>query len=236
MFFANVLGISSNATQAQATAAFIDNFSGFSTPPTEGSTLNILPFALDTETWDKLQAGLSTDLWKWDEANNRILPGPDGIQEANLYPQGTGSPGNRGTIDIGSNNNSTRDIVRQIRDGVSAADLAQIGGQLALGPDGTLQINGDTGLSAGIENDLSAIVGKTRIIPIFDQVTSHGNRAYYRLRAFVGIRVMEVRLNGPMSQKRVIVQPANITITGGIPGDDGTQTSSHIFSPVWLVR
>ena len=62
------------------------------------------------------------DDWTWDQDTLSVRSGPDGKYEVNLYPQGTGSPGNRGTVDIGSSNNSTADIARQILYGVTPAD------------------------------------------------------------------------------------------------------------------
>jgi len=237
MFFVRVLGINSCPGQAEATAAFCDNFSGFKPPATGTGNLAILPFALDKQTWDALMAGQSTsDQSAWNAETGQIASGADGLAEVNLYPQGTGSPGNRGTIDIGNNNNSTADISRQIREGVSEADLAQLGGKLELGPDGTLQLNGDTGISAGVKDDLLAIRGQPRVIPLFTSVSGPGNSAQYTIVGFVGVRIMEVNLTGPMSSKRVLIQPARVEMLGGIPATDGVQHSYFLHSPVWLVK
>ena len=130
-FIARFLGIDSMATEAEATAALLTSIRGFRIP-NDGSNLDLMPFALDLETWTSLLQGVGTDQWRWDEQAGRILPGSDGILEVNLYPQGTGSPGNRGTVDIGGSNNSTADIERQIVEGVSPEDLAHHGGKLEL--------------------------------------------------------------------------------------------------------
>ncbi len=106
--------------QAQATAALVRDVSGFEAPA-DGSNLDLLPFALDLQTWNSLMAGSGDDAWRWDPVNKKVVAGSDGVLEVNLYPQGTGSPGNRGTVDIGSSNNSTADIARQIVYGVSAS-------------------------------------------------------------------------------------------------------------------
>ena len=234
LFFARVMGIDQASSQAQATAALLSNFNGFSTP-TSGGNLNILPFALDLQTWEALVAGVGTDDWAWDTASETASGGSDGILEVNLFPQGTGSPGNRGTVDIGSNNNSTADIARQIVEGISAEDLEYHGGKLEFDENGELELNADTGISAGMKDELESIKGQPRIIPVFSQIVGNGNNAQYTIVKFVGIRIMEVKLTGNMNSKRVIIQPA-ITLTyGGIPAT-GTQTSSFVYSPVWLVR
>jgi len=234
LFFARALGTADCSLEAQATAALLANLGGFGSRA-DGGNLEILPFALDLDTWQDLLDGLGTDDWTWDTELAEIRSGPDGILEVNLFPQGTGSPGNRGTVDIGSNNNSTADIARQIVEGISPADLEYHGGKLEFDENGELDLNGDTGISAGVKDELASIKGQPRIIPIFSQVTGPGNNAMYTIVAFAGIRIMDVKLTGNMSGKRVIIQPAVIVAHGGIPAP-GDQTSYFVYSPVWLVR
>ncbi len=120
LFFARVFGQHDAQVEAQATAALLTNISGFQTPPS-GKPVGMLPFALDEGTCLQMLAGSGADNWKWDEESKTVVSATDQAKEVNLYPQGTGAPGNRGTVDIGNHNNSTRDIARQITDGVSAA-------------------------------------------------------------------------------------------------------------------
>jgi hypothetical protein len=236
LFFARVLGIASSAQQAEATAVFLDNISGF-TMPSSGENLCILPFALDEETWIALENGTGTDSWGWNEESGQVTGGGDGILEANLYPEdGLPSAGNRGTVDFGSDNNSTADTARQITEGLSAEDLEYHGGSLQLGADGTLALNGDTGISAGVKDELATVIGEKGIIPIFREVSGPGNNAVFTIVKFVGVRVMEVELNGNISNKRVMIQPASVTVSGAIVNTGETQTSSFIYSPVWLIR
>ncbi len=233
-FFARVLGFDSTSTQAEATAVLLKSFGGFQTP-SSGENLEILPFALDLDTWLDLLAGNADDDWTWNSERQDIQTGSDGILEVNLFPQGTGSPGNRGTVDIGSNNNSTADIARQILHGISAEDLAYHGGKLEFDENGELSLNGDTGISAGVKDELASIKGEPRIIPIFSNVSGPGNNAWYTIVRFAGIRIMDVKLTGKMQSKRVIIQPANIVTQGGIPAT-GDSSSQYVYSPVWLVR
>jgi hypothetical protein len=234
MFLARIMGLDSAAAEAEATAVLVTSFSGFQTPA-NGGNLDIVPLALDLNTWNGLLAGVGTDNWRYDAGTNRVVAGSDNVLEVNLYPQGTGSPGNRGTVDIGSSNNSTADIARQILHGVSPSDLAHHGGKLELDADGELELNGDTGISAGVKDELASIIGKKRIVPIFQSVVGPGNNATYTIVQFAGIRIMEVRLTGAASSKRVMIQPANCVAHGAIPSS-AANTSSFVYSPVWLLR
>jgi hypothetical protein len=234
MFFAKVFNYDKGTASAESTAAIFASFNGFR-EPSDGSNLGILPFALDEDTWNDLLAGVGDDDWKWDTSSQQATSNWDGVLEINLFPQGTGSPGNRGTVDIGSSNNSTADIARQIVDGVSASDLAYHGGKIELDAGGELSLNGDTGISAGVKDELASIIGEPRIIPIFSQVAGPGNNAQYTIVKFVGVRIMEVKLTGKMSSKRVIVQPATVVTLGGIPNPNNT-TSHFIYSPPRIIR
>jgi Flp pilus assembly protein TadG len=233
LFFGNVFGKASQGLNAEATAGFVKRISGVKTP-ISGDNLDLLPYALDWDTWQALLNGVASDNWRWNPSNKTITAGADGVLEVNLFPQGTGLPGNRGTVDIGSSNNSTADIARQILHGISPADLAYHGGSLELNDSGELELNGDTGISAGVKDELTAIKGQPRLIPIFSKVVGPGNNAQYTIVHWAGVRIMDVKLTGAMNQKRVIVQPAHMVISGAIASTEST--SEYVYSPVVLVK
>jgi hypothetical protein len=240
-FFGRVFGNQGMAATSTSTAALIANFGGFKAPTeTSGSPGNvmILPFALDKQTWDALQAGTGSDAWSYNSSQNRVAAGSDGIREVNLFPQGTGSPGNRGTVNIGASNNSTSTLCRQIVYGISPQDLAYYpNGQLTFDANGHLYLNADPGISAGCKSALASIIGQTRIIPIFASLVGNGNNATYDIVAFVGVRILAVDLTGSMSSKHLTVQPATVFTRGGIPAtSSATQSSYGVYSPVWLVQ
>lgn len=236
-FFARVLGLEGQLLSAGATAAIVRDVGGFQVPA-DGSNLDILPFALDAQTWNALAAGQGNDDWSYDPQSKQVSPGSDGKLEVNLYPQGTGAPGNRGTVDVGSGNNSTCDISRQILDGISPQDLqalADSGHSLQFDANGELVLNGDTGISAGVSNELQSIVGQPRIVPVFSQVQGPGNNAQYTIVKWCGIRIVDVKLTGPMSKKHVTIQTAPIQAKGVIPSSE-VGTSAYVYSNVVLVR
>jgi Flp pilus assembly protein TadG len=232
-FFAKIFGRTSMGLDAEATAGYIRNISGFRAPGS-GGNLDILPYALDWDTWDNLMNGVASDSWTWNSETKTISAGADGVLEVNLFPQGTGSPGNRGTVDIGGCNNSTADIARQIVYGISPEDLDHHGGSLELDENGELELNGDTGISAGVKDELNSIKGQPRLIPIFSIVVGPGNNAQYTIVHWAGVRIMEVKLTGAMNQKRVIVQPCPMVLEGAIASS--TETSNYVYSPVVLVK
>ena len=235
LFFGKIFGRGSAAATASATAAVVTNFSGFQMP-SDGSNLEILPFAFDQQTWNSLMQGNGTDQYSFDPTTGHVRSGSDGIVEGNLYPQGTGAPGNRGTVDIGSPNNSTADINRQILYGPNASDLAYLGGSISFNGAGTLLLNGDTGISAGVSSNLTSIIGQPRIVPIFSSVSGPGNNAQYTIVKFVSVRILQVQLTGKLTSKSVIIQPTGTVAKGGIPATTSTQTSEGVFSLPFLVR
>lgn len=233
--FGRALGLDSAGVQVEATAALLDSFGGFQAP-SDGSNLGFLPFALDYQTWFKMmEQHVGEDEWTWDSERQRVAPGGDGILEVDLYPHGTGSPGNRGTVDIGGTNNSTADIARQILYGLSANDLEFHGGKLEFDEEGKMYLNGDTGISAGIKDELEAVKGRPSIVPLFDHVESPGDNATYTIVGLAGVRIVRVRLVGPNSQKQVMVQPAIVVTKGGI-ARPGASNASFVYSPIRLVK
>ena len=233
-FVAPMFGQDGIGSQATATAAIVRDIAGFSTP-VDGTNLDILPIAVKETLWNSLLAGNGSDDWTWNKSTKRITPGGDGVVEINIYPRDNASSGNSGTVDIGPSNNSTSHLSYQITDGITAADLAHHGGSLAFNDEGILELNGDTGISAGIKDDLASIRGKPRIVPIFRKVQGPGNNAQYTIVAWGGVRIMEVKLTGAKNQKRVVIQVAPMVTKGVIPSDV-SGTSQYVYSPVVLVR
>ena len=233
-FFARVFGLQGQKLHSEAIAGLVRDVKGFKAA-SDGGNLDLLPYTLDLTTWVNFAANIGTDNYRWNATTKTVEAGSDGLVEVNLFPQGTGSPGNRGTVDIGSSNNSTADIARQIVYGISPSDLAALGGSLQFDETGKLYLNGDIGISAGVKDELESIKGQPRIIPIFSAVSGNGNNAQYTIVKWQGIRIMNVKLTGSMSQKNVMIQIAPVLVKGVIPATT-SDSSSYVFSPVVLVR
>jgi len=238
LFFGRVLGLNHFTAEAQAQAAFIKEFKGFRVPSGGGDpppTLLMFPFAIERSAWEAAVNGQGSDDYSWNADNERVEQRQsDGIKEINLYPLDTGAAGNFGTIDVGSDKSTNETLARQIVEGMSRQDLEYHGGQLALDSSGKLLLSGDPGMKVGpILPAVSQIIGQTRIVPLYSSTSGQGQYSTFTITAFGACRVLDVDLNG--GNKHLTVQPATMITRGGIAGD-GAGGSSHIFSPIVLVR
>lgn len=236
LFFAPVLGRDTTTTRVAARAA-LQPGAGFYLEPGSSGSVGILPIALDDPTWTALMNGTGPDQYTVN-SNGTVSWGPDGVREVNLYPNGTADlpPGNRGTVDIGSPNNSTADLVRQIRYGLNDFDMSFFPNREIRFDKGPITLNGDTGLSAGIKDDLEAIKGQPRAIPIFTAVSGPGNNANYTINKFVGVRIVYVNLTGKPSSKAVVVQPTPYSAPQVIVAPTKIITTDTIWGPPGIVQ
>lgn len=222
LVFARLFGSDSAGIEVSATAAVLPG-AGFRVEAGSTKTANILPFALDELTWLNLIKGIGPDKYTCNAQTGQIISNrPDGIPEANLYPQGSGllPPGNRGTVDLGGSDNSTSVVKRQILEGLNADDLSHFANnELSPSHAQPLAINGDTGISSGFKAELAAIKGQPRAIPLFTRVTGPGNNAVFTVVRFVGVRIVDVRLTGSEKTKHVTIQPSHFSDSTVIPGD-----------------
>jgi Flp pilus assembly protein TadG len=233
--FGRLLGILSTELTADATAAFDDGIVGFEVSESTGNA-ELLPFTLKTESWADVMSS-PRDEYSYDPETGEVSGGSDGIPELNIFPGGGTwqlPPGNFGTVDIGSPDNSAADVARQILHGVNAEDLSYFGGCLMIGDVGYVDLNGDTGISAGFKDELEAVKGQPRAIPLFSSVWDPGENATFRIVSFAGIRIMHVRLTGATQRKELIVQPAFVVDDSAISSESGS--SYYVYRPVQLVR
>lgn len=240
--FARVFGFTSFDLEARSVAS-VAPVTGFSLPAGSSSTIALLPIALELTTWNNLVNQIQTgtnngfqDRYQYNSLTDAVCASADGTPEVNIYPDANSNmpSGNRGTVDIGSPNNSTADLKRQIEYGINAADLSYFpNGELTFNSNGVLYLNGDTGISAGIESALAAVIGDTGAMPIFIDVSGPGNNAQYTIVKFVGVRIMAVKLSGGPTQRYLYVQPASystsFTTRGAVPINVDTMLSQPLL-------
>ena len=166
---------------------------------------------------------------------DNIINKADGVLEINIYPIVSES-GNFGTVDIGGLDNSTSDIGRQIQYGLSNKDLADFPNQsIKPTPEATVFLQGDTGISAGLQAAIENAVGQCRGILLYTDVQSPGNNATYEIDELVGTRFMKVDLTGKF--KTLIIQPCSISDPAGIPNyDEEIGDETTFFSPLILAN
>lgn len=235
LFFGAITGRETQSIHTHATAAMFSAIAGFYEPGRSEDTIDILPLALDHGSWLNAVAGGTEDNFAY--VNGTLQSGSDGVYETNLYPKGVGAPGNRGTVDIGGANNNTNDLSRQVLHGISKQDFIDLGKPLQFDGHGELDLNGDTGISAGIKDELATLIGKKRIIPIYTSVEGNGNNATYTIVRWEGVRILDVKLTGKKTAKRVIIQPAKVVARGTKIDYEGRYTpSTHLVTPVMIVE
>jgi Flp pilus assembly protein TadG len=224
--FAHLMGFTGSNVTVQSTAtAQAFSVSGFQA--NGSSNASLLPIVLDMTTWLNMmpptfsfqyqgstlygQAGptTSTDQYTYNVASNTVSSGPDGIYESLLYPVGSGSPGNWGTIKVGVSNNSTSILNSQILYGITPSQLATFpNSTIALDPTQnppSICFGGNPGISAGLNSALTAIIGKPVAVPIYDINGGNGSNAWYRVIYFQPARILSVNFQG--NPKYVIIQP-----------------------------
>jgi Flp pilus assembly protein TadG len=247
LFFGNVFGKDTANVQALAAAAILPG-SRLVITPGSGVSCGVIPFAIDLDTWEYIRDGTPfpgedgiTDNYSYDPETGEVIEGVgDGIAEGDLYPhedETVPNAGNRGTVDLGPENNSTDEIKRQILYGLNDDDLSYFDGVLYADENNPLWVSGETGLSAGFENELQEIIGETRLIPVFDQINEgSGENAEFRLIKFVGVRILDVELGGPPLIKHIFVQPAPVVDPCVEPDLDEEIDEESIFAPPILIE
>lgn len=237
LFFANVIGISDQPVVATATAV-LRRGNAF-----KGGT-DILPFALPESFWDSLADGDQLSIY-----NDNTITDEDGNQVTVTDEFGNPVPGNWGTLDVGYENNSSSDLMFQIRHGIVQGDIDALysEGRLPHNEElrGPVLLQGDTGISIGIKDSVQAIYGETRIIPIYDTINGEfinnsgtGNNAEFHTVKWGVVKVIDSRWNG--NNNTYITSQKAYTYDGGIvPNDDLRDKSTVVdgaFAAAALVR
>ncbi len=167
------------------------------------------------------------------DADN-ITTTPDGVLEVSIYPTITASSGNFGTVDIGDEGNSAADLKRQIEFGPNEEDMSYFDNS-TIDFSTPFTLNGDTGISAGIEASIKAIIGQCRAVVLYSTVSGPGNNAEFTIVDLWGTRIMMVKLSG--SKKILVIQPCNVSDPGGLPDyDDDDGSDNSVFSPLILAQ
>jgi hypothetical protein len=149
----------------------------------------VLPFATPQALWDSLEPG---DIW--------TAYGDGRLRDSS----GANVPGNWGTLDIGSTDNSTSSLNDQINNGLRQGDLDALHSSGRIPQNGHIDssqptwMQGDPGLSSGLKHSVQGAHGKIKIIPIFDQLGGQlgGNNVEFHIVGWGVVTVIDSGWHG----------------------------------------
>jgi hypothetical protein len=209
LFFAPVLGIRDSGVTATATAVL-----------QRATTLRpgdaVIPISIPLEVWKERRQG---DTWS--------VYGDGRITDSS----GAEAPGNWGTVDIGSTNNSTSDIRNQVVDGLHQSHLDHLVADGRLSTDSyidstvPLWVNADTGISSGMKDAIRSVHGEKRIMPIYDRLNgdSAGNNLEFRIVKWGTVTVVDSQWHG--NKNTVLLIEKSYTYDGHLrPQNDLSNT------------
>jgi Flp pilus assembly protein TadG len=214
-YFSKIWGSSGSSASVTSTATVeIFQIGGYTS---SGPNSSVLPIAMLKDSYDAMFNTPITDNYDYHPPGigpSSVTNGPDGEPEALLYPKGT-TAGNYGTVNIPSgSSNSTNVLGNQISNGIPPSEL-QFGSS-------TFTLSGDTGISSGIKDNLSGIIGKPVAVLLYTQVSGNGNNAQYSIVGFGAVRIVNVDFQG--SNKNVVIQRALISDPTATPNPTGPST------------
>ncbi|HKB03890.1 MAG TPA: pilus assembly protein TadG-related protein [Gemmataceae bacterium] len=239
LFFAPVLGKNSADVRARATAYIM---------PAKGILPGapMLPYAVQVDYYfaacGQTRTGVdgktidTMDNWTV-RPDGSVVSGPDGIKEIVLFSDTNNKPGNFGSLDIGSSQNGTPELDRQILYGPTAEDFQNSDFRDKVAADGALYIpfiaGGDSGMSTSVKSKFEQIAGSSRIVPLYDVVINPGDNAQYHLVTYAVVTITQVDFTG--SPKKLWVQPARLSTNRVVASDLVSTPAYGVFTPPRLV-
>jgi Flp pilus assembly protein TadG len=193
LFFARIIGFTDSTVSVSATAV-LQKAQGL--PP----GTDMLPIAIPESSWHNQTIGENWSIY----GDGQIVDN-----------EGNTIPGNYGTLDIGDSDNSTRDLVRQIREGLAESDLSELNSEGRTGQSGYIGgteqfwVQADTGLSVGMKSAVIDNHGATKLVPIIDTVNAGtGNTAEYLVVGWGVVQIVDSHWEGSFSSRQITVKKA----------------------------
>ncbi len=213
LFIAPLLGMQDAAVTATATAVL-------QKPLNLLPGANVLPFSVPLNVWDGQDIG---DEWS--------IYGDGKIKDE----YGAEIPGNWGTLDIGSTNNSTSDISDQILNGLRQTDInalyadGRILTNTAIDASYATYLQADTGLSTGIKNAVQAVHGQMRIVPIYiNNSGAGGNLLEFNVVKWGVVKVVDSNWGGATD--------TNVTIQKSYDYQGDLRANPDLSDTTWSVE
>jgi len=220
LFFARFLGMQQAPVTAKSTAVL-------QKAQVMMAGADILPFATPQSLWDSLEPG---DLW--------TAYGDGKMKDAN----GNAVPGNWGTLDIGSGDNSTSELNDQILNGLRQKDIDALNADGRIAEDTYIDsstpvwMQGEPGMSLGLKQSVTQVHNKRKVIPIFDTLGSGGgggggNNLEYHVVGWGVVTVIDSYWQGQTNTK-VIVRKSHAYMgelkpKGSLSDEDGVVDGAY---------
>jgi hypothetical protein len=177
LWFGNFFGVASAEPAASASASMDQRIYGFR--PVKFVHVPMVPLlAPSSLPWPSSATGSAAgqpDNYSVDLRTGTVSSGPDGVAEITLrVPLGSDSspsnPSSANWLSLTGGTTTSQVLELQVAQGLDSSDLAAIGGQFALGEDGTLSVPVAPAYGsqdgAGLQAALLAIRGQRRIWPL----------------------------------------------------------------------
>jgi len=123
--------------------------------------------------------------------------------------------GNWGTVSLDAISNSTAVLCSYIENGYDKSFV------IPTNP-GYMYVNGDPGLSNGLEGSMQTRIGDTVLLLVYDQVSGQGENTYYRVPYLVAVELTAMDLNGALEDRFIrgvirSITTSNLITTPGAP-------------------
>jgi hypothetical protein len=188
-------------------------------------------------TWSRqIELHQGSDNFSWDAEQQQVVQASDGLPEILLTSQSQSGPNNLVLVDIGTN--FREDLLEdQFRDGWSAEDLEDFGGEFSI-TGGDLILRGSANLEGAPLENLEAQIGQARILLLYQPAkNANGSRSstsdrQVQITRLVAGRIMDIS-TGKTGQT-IVLQPAVIATRAAILDEDSlysgqTQGNPYIF-------
>jgi hypothetical protein len=189
------------------------------------------PSGVNSESWEhQVEQGNGPDQYRFDRESLQFTADSagDGLHEFRArLTTSVGQVGLSNTALLALGAGTIPETSRQVRGGLTAADLAELGGNLLYGPTNDVVVPGtQVGPDAG-SPDLAALLaaleqlrdsGQARIWPLYQEIdTVQGT---VQVTRFVAARVISATLLGPGQPVEIRLQPARLATAASVTAMD----------------
>lgn len=135
------------------------------------------------------------------------------------------APGNFWYLDFYGDPNSTTDLRYWIENGYDQDFVIPPGESVGIW--GSAQVEGTPGIRGdSVADSFQTILGKQVFLPVHNGVSKQGSNALYNIIAFLGVRIVDVNLTGPQSERYVRAELISVTSSVLITHPDAPANNS----------